>query len=112
MHTGGQILVSDCGVDIAIRGWNLFAIGAPGGALSIDCRHCSMDIKVEGNNAAGIGTRDRECSIAMDNVALNMSVSSANGILFGCRPEALRDVMNLFQITRDGFPLEKQDWFS
>ncbi|MBR6381350.1 MAG: GGDEF domain-containing protein [Lachnospiraceae bacterium] len=111
-HTGGQILVSDCGVDIAIRGWNLFAIGAPGGALSIDCRHCSMDIKVEGNNAAGIGTRDRECSIAMDNVALNMSVSSANGILFGCRPEALRDVMNLFQITRDGFPLEKQDWFS
>ncbi|MCR5322164.1 MAG: EAL domain-containing protein [Lachnospiraceae bacterium] len=108
---GGAICINDCSVDIPLRGWNVTAIGAIGGNLSIDCRHCRVLLKMEGNIATGMGCRDCEAVISIDNVAVDMSIFSANGILFGCSPDAFSDNLNSFDIKRDGFDVEKKNWF-
>ena len=110
-RTSGDIGIRDCGIDITVRGWNVAAIGAEGGDLSIACSHCRLLIDVESNLAIGMGARDAKSTIAMDNVATEMRVFSANGILFGCTPEAFSENLCAFDINRDGFAATKDKWF-
>ena len=110
-RTAGAISICECGVDISLKGWEIAAIGAAEGDLSIECRHCTLMVNVEGNIAAGMGCRDGGSDITIDNAALNMSVSSANGVLFGCRQEAFHESMDSFIVKRDGFMKDMEDWF-
>jgi EAL domain-containing protein (putative c-di-GMP-specific phosphodiesterase class I)/GGDEF domain-containing protein len=107
----GEIGINDCGIDISLKGWDITAIGAAKGDLSIDCRHCSLLIAVEGNNAEGIGCRDGGSDITIDNAAVNMSVSSANGVLFGCRQEAFHENMVSFIVKLEGIAVDRQKWY-
>ncbi len=110
-RTAGDICINDCGVDILIKGWDIAAIGAAGGELSVDCRHCTLILSVEGNIAEGLGCRDAQAKVSLDNVALDLSVNSANGVLFGCVPEAFTDNLNQLTIKRDGFTADRSKWF-
>jgi hypothetical protein len=94
-----------------IKGWDIAAIGAAGGELSVDCRHCNLILSVEGNIAEGLGCRDAQAKVSLDNVALDLSVNSANGVLFGCVPEAFTDNLNQLTIKRDGFTADRSKWF-
>ena len=88
------------------------AIGADEGDLSIACSHCRLLIDVESNLATGMGTRDAKASVSLDNVSTDMRVFSANGILFGCVPEAFSENLCAFDINRDGFSAAKDKWFT
>ena len=109
-RTEGVISIADCGGEITLKGWNIAVIGAAEGRLAIDCNHCRLILSAEGNVATGIGCRDGEASVAIDNVALDLSVNSSNGILFGCKPEALNETMNSLNIIRDGSPAARENW--
>ena len=110
-RTAGAINICECGVDISLKGWDINAIGAAEGKLSIECRHCTVMASVEGNNAEGMGSRDGGSDITIDNVALNMSVSSSNCVLFGCGRDAFHESMNSLIVKRDGATADKIDWF-
>ena len=110
-RTDGEIYISECGIDITINGWNVVNVGAAGGTLAIDCSHCSLLLNAEANIATGMGCRDAEAAISIDNVSTQMSINSANGILFGCRPDAFKDTLSAFEIKRDGISVGKKRWF-
>jgi len=110
-NTQGEIHINECSVHVTVKGWNIAAIGAPGGDLSIDCRHCRLVLTLEGNNATGMGCRDSEANIFIDNAAMDMSLFSANCILFGCKPDVFKDNLSTLEIKRDGMIVEKNKWF-
>ena len=107
----GTIRFNECSADISVKGYKLVAIGADQGKISIDCRHSKLMLNVEGNIAMGMGCRDAGSDITIDNVTMDMSLFSANGILFGCRPEAFIENLNALNIKRDGVTVERKSWF-
>jgi hypothetical protein len=60
----------------------------------------------------GVGCRSREATISLDNVSIDMSLFTANGLLFGCTPDMLKDNQNSFTIKRDGSVAERDRWFA
>ena len=109
--TTGKILINDCSVDVAFKGWNITAVGAPEGDLLIDCNHCRILVDVEGSIATGMGSRTTDTSIALDNVGLYMRMSSGEGILLGCSPDMFKENQNYYNIERDGNLVERDRWF-
>ncbi|MCR4960201.1 MAG: GNAT family N-acetyltransferase [Lachnospiraceae bacterium] len=107
--TEGEIAINDSSVDIELKGWDVIAVGAAEGKLSIDCRHCKLTLHNEGNNAVGMGTRDLAGTVSLDNVGLDMDVISAYGILFGCN--LFYSTMNALTIRRDGVEADRDTWF-
>ena len=110
-ETSGEITISDCSVDIAVKGWSITALGAEKGNLSIDCRHSRIMIDIEGSIATGMGCRTVDTSVVLDNVGLYMSLTSGEGILFGCSSDAFTENMNYYNIEHDGFTVDRNRWF-
>ena len=96
--TDGEITINDCSIDVSIKGWNIAAVGAPEGKLSVDFKHCRVLVDVEGSIATGVGCRTEEASVSVDNVGLYMRLSSGEGILIGCAPDMFKENMNLYNI--------------
>ncbi len=111
-RTSGGIYVNDSTVDVSLKGWNIVEIGAEQGRLLIDCRHSRILLTGEGNTVTGVGCRSREATISLDNVSIDMSLFTANGLLFGCTPDMLKDNQNSFTIKRDGSVAERDRWFA
>ena len=110
-RTDGKISIKDCGTDISLNGWDIAAIGAAGGNLSIVCDHSKLCLNGEANIATGMGGRDAEAVISLDNVSVQMSINSANGILFGCKADAFTDDNCTYDIKRDGIAAGRKRWF-
>ena len=107
--TEGEINISDSSVDVGLKGWDVIAVGAAEGRLSVDCQHCKMTLHCEGNIAVGMGTRDLGATVSLDNAGVDMDVTSTNGVLFGC--DLFYSTMNALTIRRDGVEADRDTWF-
>lgn len=109
--TGGRIFVNDSTIDVSLKGWNINAIGAEEGDVSVDCRHSRLLLTGEANIATGIGSRDALAHLTLDNVGIDMCLFSANCMLFGCTDENFNENQNAYTIKRDGVIADRTKWF-
>ncbi len=110
--TGGGIFVNDSTIDVSLKGWNINAIGAEEGDVSVDCRHSRLLLTGEANIATGIGSRDALAHLTLDNVGIDMCLFSANCMLFGCTDENFNENQNAYTIKRDGMIADRTKWFT
>jgi EAL domain-containing protein (putative c-di-GMP-specific phosphodiesterase class I)/8-oxo-dGTP pyrophosphatase MutT (NUDIX family)/GGDEF domain-containing protein len=110
-NTVGDILLSDCQVDVTLNGWNATCIGAPSGMLEIRTFHVKLVLRADANTAMGMGCRNGDSDIYLTSSGVDLAINSANAVLFGTRKSHFSILNSSSEIYLNGLPAKEDEYF-